>query len=333
MDMDRRAKTGVPLDIRVALLRQYGNFSQAYSVTYQPDLKYFGDRHGFLAYALIAGTALVLADPVAPRQDHPRLIRQFLDENPDVCFCATSRATAEILAPLGFFINEMGYENRIDLATYSFDGAKKEHLRRGINRMRNSGSVIKEGTIDSVGAAEIGRLSDRWRHQRVARREVAFINRPISFAEEPDVRRFFTFDRNGKLVAFGFFDPVYENGEVIGYMSQHNRHLPEADAMTQFAIRKFAMDKFREEGKKWMYLGLSPLAGIKQKGFGYDRMVYRAFHFAYKSAVINRFFYPLQSLCEHKRRYHAATEQTYFAFNRGSGVLRLLKLARACKIV
>ena len=34
-------------------------------------------------------------------------------------------------------------------------------------------------------------------------------------------------------------------------------------------------------------------------------MVRRSFRFAFKSGLINRWFYPLQSLCEHKRRYHA----------------------------
>ena len=64
---------------------------------------------------------------------------------------------------------------------------------------------------------------------------------------KPDVR--FAFDRHGKLV---------------GYTSQHNRHLPETDATVHFAIKRVAIETFQKEGPKVSISGFrrSPTPGM-----------------------------------------------------------------------
>jgi len=64
--------TGVPLNIRIELLRQYGSFPQAYSATFQLGLEHFGDERGFIAYKRVWDTTLVLSDPIAPRTTSTR---------------------------------------------------------------------------------------------------------------------------------------------------------------------------------------------------------------------------------------------------------------------
>jgi lysylphosphatidylglycerol synthetase-like protein (DUF2156 family) len=233
---DARTDIGVPAAIRVALLRQHGTFSQAYSATFQAGLEHFGDNRGFLAYKRVGRTALVLSDPLAPPENIPHLISRFLHENPDTYFWHVSPRVAQILAERGFYINAMGPENWIELPTYTVAGEKKKQLRQSFNRMVKRGFVTRECTLDEVGIDRIKAVSDVWRQTRTIRHgEVEFLTRPLVLAEELDVRRFFTFDRDGKLVAFAFFDPIYEAGNLVGYGSQHNRYLPEADHMINFA--------------------------------------------------------------------------------------------------
>ncbi len=64
---------------RIHLLRQHGGFALAYSATMQPGLKYFGDASGFIAYADIAGTAPVLAGPIAPQDVQFRAFSDHID--------------------------------------------------------------------------------------------------------------------------------------------------------------------------------------------------------------------------------------------------------------
>ena len=126
---------GVPAAIRIALLRQHGTSSQAYSATFQAGLEHFGDNRGFLAYKRVGRTALVLSDPLAPPENIPHLISRFLHENPDTCFWHLSPRVAQILAECGFYVNAMGPETWIDLPTYTFTGEKKKQLRECFNRM------------------------------------------------------------------------------------------------------------------------------------------------------------------------------------------------------
>lgn len=330
------AVSAVPLDVRVALLRQYGSASQSYSATFQPGLQHFGDERGFIAYKMQWGTAMVLSDPVAPEANFGDLIGRFLRQHADGAFWNISRRVADVLAPLGFSVNEMGPDSWIDLTSYDFKGAKKQNLRTATNRMISGGFVTRESSLAEAGPDDVQRVSDAWRRTRQNHnRETAFLNRPLVLAEELDVRRFFTFDRDGKLVAFQFFDPIYSAGDIVGYMSQHSRHLPEADAAVHVAIKRTAIETFQKEGKKYLCLGLSPFADIEDKDFANYRswLVQRSFRFAYANRLFNRYVYAVQGLDTHKRVFRGTPRQTYCAMNTGPSLPRIAKLMVACNVV
>lgn len=153
---------GVPLETRIALLRQHGSFSQAYSATFQPGLEHFGGERGFIAYKTVWGTAMVLADPVAARETAGDLIACFLRRFSDVAFWQVSSRVAEILAPLGFFINEMGTETRLDLASYDFGGQRKRNLRKAVVRAAKLGYVTRECPLAAVDLSEVKTVSAAW---------------------------------------------------------------------------------------------------------------------------------------------------------------------------
>src|SRR5215218_3414663 len=117
--LDRRksdlAAENVPENGRFNALREYGSFALAYSATFQPGLSYFGGEEGFLAYKQVGSTAFVLSDPIAPIESYENLILRFMSERSDVCFWQASRPVAQTLAKIGFRVNEMGTETRIEL--------------------------------------------------------------------------------------------------------------------------------------------------------------------------------------------------------------------------
>ena len=332
----RATSIGVPVAVRSTLLRQHGSASQAFSAAYQPGLEHFGDERGFLAYTKVGRTALVLSDPLAPRENIPDLIARFVKEHPDAGFWYLTHPVAEIFARSGFLVNAMGHDTWIDLSTYTFSGAKKEQLRRAVNRMVKRGFVTRECSLTEVGIEKVKAVSDAWRGTRTMNSEVAFLNRPLVLEEEPDLRRFFTFDDAGKLVAFGFFDPMYEGGKLIGYMSQHNRHLPEADSMVHFAIKRVAIEAFQKEGIKILNLGLVPFADVlTDNEFKSNKswVTSRYFAFSYNNWLVNRYLYPLKGIDAHKRIFRGEQRQNYYAFNRRPSLPRILKMMRACKMI
>lgn len=328
--------SGVPVAVRAALLQKHGNFSQAYSAAYQQNLQHFGDGRGFLAYKKVWGTALVLADPIAPRAHYRELIELFLREQPDAAFGQISRATAQILASMGFFINEMGLETRVDLAGFSFSGKAGRTFRRAVNRANREGYVIKECLLSMLDANEVRSIAKHGRFRPFGiGRELCFLTRPFVLEDEVDTRKFFAFDRAGRLVAFACFEPVYDNGRVVGYVSSTKRALPNADSLIRYAIMHRAIQVFQEEGRKWLFLGLSPFADIEDKDFASNKnwLVRRAFRFAYTNWLFNRLVYPLAGFAIHKREYGGISEQTYYAFNRLPSLPRLLKVLRACNLI
>jgi phosphatidylglycerol lysyltransferase len=316
----------VSVERRLSFLRQHGSFTLAYSAAVQRGLDYFGDENGFIAYRMVGGTALVLADPVAAVADRAKLIREFLAVQPKVSFWQVSRPTAEILASMGFVVNEMGTDIRIDLPGY-----KRKSLRHDFNRATRAGTVIKEASAAEIGIDAIRDVSDRWRRMRTFKeREVAFLNRPIVLEDEPDVRKFFAFDRDGKLVAFAYYDPIYEDGRVVGYSTSFKRRLPEADANICNGLLHVAMESFRAEGRKCLYLGLSPMADIEDKDFRPNKLLSAVFRWSFASPLFNRYVYPLKGHASHKRDYRGTAEHTYFAFRSGFSLAHVEKMLRAC---
>ncbi|MGA9893177.1 MAG: DUF2156 domain-containing protein [Xanthobacteraceae bacterium] len=332
---EERASSHKPLERgRLQALRKYGNFALAYSATFQPGLDYFWGEQGFLAYKQVASTAFVLSNPVAPIGRCEDLIRSFTSERRDVCFWQTSRRVAKILEKVGFCVNEMGTETRLELDGYGFDGPRKRNFRRALKRAARCGYTIVERSVNSLDRKELRTVSERWRQTRgVKNREMTFLTRPVVLDDEVDVRKFFACDTNGSLQAFAFFDPIYIGGEVVGYLCSAKRRLPEADTLVGYAILHRAIRVFQDEGKAILSLGLSPLCGIEDKELSSNRLVSFGFRGVYRSRLFNELIYPLRGFAAHKGAFCGSTEQTYCAFKRGLTLSQLVKMPRACNLV
>jgi lysylphosphatidylglycerol synthetase-like protein (DUF2156 family) len=316
------------------VLRLYGSFALAYSATFQAGLEYFGGEDGFLAYKQVGSTALVLSNPVAPVSTYEHLIRKFVSEKSDVCFWQTSRPVAEILAKLGFSVNEMGTEARIELDGYDFAGPRKRNFRTALNRAARLRYTTAERSVASLDREELKRVSERWRRTRsVKNREMTFLTRPAILDDEVDVRKFFSFDHEGRLNAFTFFDPIYENGKVIGYLCSAKRRLPDADALVGYAILHRAIQTFQNERKRVLSFGLLPLCGVEGKGLTANPLVTLGFRLVYRSPLFNKLIYRLQGFAEHKGALCESAEQTYCAFNGDRILSQLVKMPRACNLM
>ena len=299
---------------RLAVARQYGTFTQAYSTAVQPLLEHFWYADCYLAYRRKWGVACVLADPVGPPEGHGPLLREFTKRFRKTCFWQISRTTAEILQEMGFWINEMGCDTRLDLADYDFGGKKKERLRHATNWLGKHHFEVREGTFArEVSVEKIRELSSTCFTSRRAKRPVYFYNRPPVYEDEPDVRKFFLFSPEGEPVAFVFFDPIFRDGQVIGHSPSIKRRLPDAPLRAEEGIMKVAIEKFQREGLEKVMLGLSPLAGIEDREFRANRLIHMSWSRGLNAWWVNRFFYNLAGHADFKRRFDGIEEQTYYA--------------------
>ena len=302
------------IETRLALVRQFGDFTQAYSTAVQPGLSYFWHEDCYLAFAMKWGVACVLADPVGSAELHLPLLERFSATHRKNCFWQISRRTAENLQSLGYWINEMGCDTRLELADYTFAGKKKERLRHATNWLGKHGFEIREGTYaNNIDVQEIIRLSEHWFESRRTKKAVYFYNRPPVFEDEPDVRKFFLLDPSGQPVAFVSFDPIFSGGRVIGHSPALKRRLPDAPLRAEEGIMKVAIERFRSDGLEFVMLGLSPLAGIEDKQFRANPLVHLSWSRGLNARWLNKYFYNVAGHADFKRRFDGIEEQTYYA--------------------
>jgi len=192
---------------RLSYLEKYGSHCLAYS-TLQPGMDYFDlPGVGYVAYMPKWGTRYVLTDPVCASQNFRTVLDALLREHPRICCVQVSEDFADVLARRGFLVNSLGVENTITLDDFRISWNTRRDLKRWVSSLSKAGIQVQEGR-NGISCAEIKEVSDEWLRSKLVHREMAFMARPYSLAEEELVRTFFA-KQDGRLLAFCSFDPVF----------------------------------------------------------------------------------------------------------------------------
>lgn len=311
-------------------LRQHGSFSLAYH-TMQPGVEYFETTDGFIAYEKKWGYTFVLADPVVSPENRETAIEDFLNNHKRVSFCQITEPIAELLHDRGFKVNEFGTEFEIDIPSYTMSGKKKRHIKEAVNRIRNLNMTVEEFSSEDLNREEVEAVSEAWRATKyVSEHETRFLSRGIVLDDEPDVRKFYLVGEEG-IVAYIYFDPIYRDGEVIGYLSNSKRNRPDAPRDFDFAITWHAVERFREEGKEVLSFGMAPFYEVTDEKYRHNRFTHRALNRIYHRP--KKWLYNFQGMAAHKRRYRGTQTKVYFATTAFTNMFRMLVLGRVCKML
>lgn len=320
---------------RFSHLQLYGKGSLAYS-SLQQGIKYFMHSElGYIAYVPLDNkneSVVVLADPICKQAEKKTLLEEFIAEVSEPIFIHISHDTAEVLHDMGFFVNQLGVETILDIQTFDLVGNKKQQLRSARNgAQKDNLSVIEVLSVDNEKLKELKNISDEWMKDCVvSSRELQFLVRPIVYVDEQDVRKFVAL-KDDKIVGFVFFDPMYEEGKVIGYIANHLRsNLDRSYSVTDFIILQ-ALEQFKQEGKRDMSLGLSPLAKVSDTDdFRHSKIIKEHFRYCFEKG---NFLYNFQNLARHKGKYRpdmpgAREERVYCAMKTAFPLLKLYGIYR-----
>ncbi len=302
-------------------LRRHGREALSYA-TLQAGMEYFVDDCGYIAYTTALHPVfarrpkrIAFSDPVCAPQDYRKVISSFLSVNPHAVFACISEACAEVLRELRFKVNCLGCEVELPVQTYNTNGNWKELdlIKRARNEARREGVEIREENIETVNRDELNAVSARWiGAKKVNDREIwIYARRPVFSAEE-DVRKFVSYDREGHVAGFAFYDPIYREGQVIGYSANVLRSDERRFGRLPTAMHMAAMEKFRAEGKEVLNLNLSPFVKLEQGKFNDDLGCKLFFKL---SARYGNEIYNFQGLAFHKSKYRGSEKCLYFASN------------------
>ena len=295
---------------RIQKLQEYGYGSLAYS-SLQKGLQYYMHPElGYVAYTPLRdgpNSVCVLADPICSKENTRALIEEFMKVKKDPIFLHVSHDTGKILNDIGFTVNELGVETILEIQTFNLVGNKKQQLRNARNGAKKDElSIVEIDTVDDAMLKSFKKISDGWMKEKViSDSEMQFIVRPVVYVDEIDVRKFVAI-KDKEVVGFVIFDPMYEDGKVIGYIANHLRTNLERTYSVVDAIIIEALEKFKQEGKKELSLGLSPLAKVDDsQEFKHSKLLKAHFRYAFERA---NFLYNFKNLARHKLKYRPELE-------------------------
>jgi lysylphosphatidylglycerol synthetase-like protein (DUF2156 family) len=221
-------------------------------------MEYFVDDTGYIAYTTVRHPIfspkprrITLSEPVCAPAQLSALVGRFLSDNPRASFGVITESCAEVLRGMGFKVNCIGYEPELPIQTYNTQGNWKDLdlIKRARNEAKREGIVIREESAATLKREELAAVSARWiSFKKIHDREIwLYARRPV-FDEEPDVRKFVAYDREGKPAGFAFYDPMYRAGKIYGYSANIVRCDEQRFGRLATAIHMEAIEKFRPEG-------------------------------------------------------------------------------------
>ena len=302
-------------------LKQHGREALAYA-TLQAGMEYFIDETGYVAFTTVQHPVfapkpkrIVLSDPICARGDIRKIVERFLTDNPRAAFGVISESCAEVLRPMGFKVNGIGYEPELTVQTYNTKGNWKELdlIKRARNEAKREGIVIREETPETLDQKGLAAVSAKWiGTKKISDREIwIYARRPV-FGPEPDVRKFVAYDKEGHVAGFAFYDPMYRAGQVFGYSANIVRCDEQRFGRLATAIHMEAVEKFKTEGKEILNLLLAPFVELERAKYNDDLGAKWFFKLA---ARFGNNIYNFKGLSFHKSKYRGVDKNLYYASN------------------
>src|SRR6266849_9177094 len=300
-------------------LRRHGREALSYA-SLQAGMEYFNDdTAGYIAYTSVYHPVfarhtkrIALSDPVCAPEDYPTLVRGFLAQNAHAAFGVISETCAEALRAMGFKVNCIGYEPEIPIQTYNTKGNWKELdlIKRARNEVKREGIIIREEAIETVNKDQLAAVTTKWIGTKTVNdREIwIYARRPV-FEPEEDVRKFVAFDKEGQVAGFVFYDPMYRDGQVVGYSANISRCDEQRFGRLATAINMEAVEKFKTEGKESLNLLLAPFVKLDDGRFNDD---FATKLFFQASERFGNNIYNFKGLAFHKSKYRCPQKSLYY---------------------
>jgi phosphatidylglycerol lysyltransferase len=312
---------------RVQFLKKFGGHSQSLS-TLQPGMEYFDvPGVGYIGYMRKWGMTFVLSNPVAAPEHFELILEHFHARYPNASYIQVSKSVVDILhRRYGLFGTQFGSESRIDLKNWSLKGKKKQIIRTAINQAERNGVTIKERFSDD----HTREISEAWiRTRKVKSNEIRFLIRPMEMSYRENERHFYAYE-DGKAVGFIYFDPIYENNEIVSYVPNISRANADFRQGIFYALMAHAMSDFQAEGVAYLDLGLIPLSLDQQREPQESRVLKKTLLTLYAKG---NFLYNFKGLEFTKSRFRGDAFKTYCCHSRAVPALEFAAMLKLTRVI
>lgn len=315
------------LEKATELVNRHGRAVQDYFKIW-PDKSFYFHPTGeaFLAYRVSRSFAVVLGDPVGPRELLPDIVARFEE------YCRSNgwrvafhQALPEFLSEyeaLGFRRLKVGDEAIVDIPGFSLAGPTRKQLRNTVTKLERLGITTewKDAPLDDVTIAQARAISQEWL-SLPGNRERQFTLGWFDAAALRNTPLLIALDAGGRMLGFVNVVASYRAGEVSVDLMRRSTTAP--NGLMDFLFVKL-IEEARKRGNERVNLGMAPMAGF-QPGEVAGR-VERAVHtFCQNHDAGFRF----RGLKEWKAKFATEWEPRYALYRRAADLPALgLALAR-----
>jgi phosphatidylglycerol lysyltransferase len=278
------------------------------------------ERKGFVMYGVQGRTWVALGDPVGPAERFAGLVRLFLERCDDFdgtpVFYEVGREGLHRYADFGLTFVKLGEEARVDLASFSLEGAQASKHRQAVRRLEKEGGTFRVIPAAEVPAVmdQLRAVSDDWLREK-ASGEKGF---SLGFFEPRYVARFpvAVVERQGRIQAFANVWPGPGTVELSVDLMRYHQDAPKG-VMEALFVHLLRWGK--EEGYRWFGLGMAPLSGFERSPVA--PLWARLGSFLYEHGER---FYNFQGLRAYKEKFNPLWEPHYLAYPGGLALPRIL---------
>ncbi|GAB3939978.1 bifunctional lysylphosphatidylglycerol flippase/synthetase MprF [Corynebacterium tapiri] len=227
------------------------------------------EDRGYVAYQARGTVAVTLGEPVVQSGSRAEIAREFEEfcsrQGLNVAWYSVGEEFSTECLGRGFNRVQVAQEEVVDTgeAPVTFSGKKFQNVRTARNTALKAGVEAQVATWDELSAAHrnaIVELSEAW----VAEKPLPEMRFTLGTVEElavPGTRLVLAVDQEDRLHAVTSWLPVYENGQVAGYVLDFMRRTPDAlKGVTDFLLAE-TIAQAHEEGLGFISLSGAPLAG------------------------------------------------------------------------
>jgi phosphatidylglycerol lysyltransferase len=278
------------------------------------------ERTAFVMYGVQGRTWAALGDPVGPPHRLNTLIQLFLERCDDFggvpVFYEISSEHLHRYADLGLMFVKLGEEARVDLASFSIDGARGKKFRHALHRLERAQARFRVLPVEEVAQVmgQLRAVSDDW----LARHAGAEKGFSLGFFSAEYMARFrvAVIEMDARVVAFANLWEGPQRTELSLDLMRYDASAPK-EVMEALLVHVMLWGK--DQGYRRFMLGMAPLSGFESSPTA--PLWSRLASFVYQHGEP---IYRFQGLRAFKQKFDPEWQPRYLAYPGGLRLPRVL---------
>lgn len=268
-------------------------------------------------FALEDGKAIVMGDPIGPKEYFPKAINEFIKEaeskNLIPLFYEIGQELTLLLHELGYEFMKFGETAKVNLTEFGLVGKSGRKFRAIINRGENSGYSFKimNPPFSKEFMDELENISNDWLSGREEKGfSLGFFDRDyLSLAPVACV-----LDKSGKVQAFANFLVCNTKTESSIDLMRYDPQTERNGIMDYLFVQIFLY--LKEIDVVYFDLGMAPLSNVGQNDHSFveEKLAFLVYTFATR-------FYSFGGLRKYKEKFSPSWEARYLSYPKDSNLL------------